>query len=187
MKNKFIVILTHGILSLFLVFESHGQTILSLDSAMSTALYNSPEIQMAQLNLLISQELLNAKNASLKSNFNLQLNPLYYSHGRRFDETVSRWRTTQVMQSAATFNINQPIKWTDGNVRLTNRFLWQDFEVEGTPQNTSFSNSLTLRIDQPIFTYNRTKLELQELELDLQNSILRGTYLSESQSKGKRY
>lgn len=172
MKNKFIAILVHGFLALFIVLESQGQSILSLDSAMSTALQNSPEIQMAQLNLLISQELLNAKNASLKSNFNLQLNPLYYSHGRRFDETVSRWRTTQVMQSAATFNINQPIKWTDGNIRLTNRFLWQDFEVEGTPQNTSFSNSLTLRIDQPIFTYNRTKLELQELHLDLENSIL---------------
>ena len=172
MKNKLAIIITYGYLMLFIAFQSHGQTILSLDSAMATAIRNSPDIEMAQLNLLISQELLNAKNASLKSNFNLQLTPVYYSHGRRFDETISRWRTTQVIQSAATFNINQPIKWTDGNIRLTNRFLWQDFESEGSPQNTAFSNSLTLRLDQPIFTYNRTKLELQELELDLENSIL---------------
>ena len=161
-----------GILLLFGSYKVHGQFIMSLDSAMAIATINSPDIRGSQLNLQISQELLNAKNASLKSNFNLQLNPFYYSHGRRFDETVSRWRTTQVMQSAATFNIDQPIKWTDGNIRLTNRFLWQDYEAEGTPQNTSFSNSLTLRLDQPIFTYNRTKLELQELELDLENSIL---------------
>ncbi len=170
--NKIRFTLVLGLLILFADLNVQGQFIMSLDSAMGTAIANSPDIQQAQLNLLISQEYLNAKNASLKSNFNLQLNPFYYSHGRRFDETVSRWRTTQVMQSAATFNINQPIKWTDGNVRLTNRFLWQDYEAEGTPQNTTFSNSLTLRIDQPIFTYNRTKLELQELELDLENSIL---------------
>lgn len=165
-------ILIIGFLTLFISFESQGQIIMSLDSALATAIKNSPNIQQAQLNLLISQELLNAKNASLKSNFNLQLNPFYYSHGRRFDETIGVWRTTQVIQSAGTFNIDQPIKWTDGNLRLTNRFLYQDFENEGTPQNTAFSNSLTLRLDQPIFTYNRTKLELQELELDLENSVL---------------
>ncbi len=161
-----------GLLTLFGGYKSHAQFIMSIDSALTIAIENSPAIQQAELNLLISQELLNAKNASLKSNFNLQLNPLYYSHGRRFDETIGAWRTTQVVQSSATFNIDQPIKWTDGNIRLTNRFLWQDFENEGFPQNTAFSNSLTLRLDQPIFTYNRTKLELQELELDLENSIL---------------
>jgi outer membrane protein len=171
--NKIRTILILGFLIQFVVLSAHGQFIMSLDSALGTAIANSPDIRRVQLNLEISQELLNAKNASLKSNFNLQLNPLYYSHGRRFDETQSRWRTTQVVQSAATFNINQPIKWTDGNIRLTNRFLWQDYETEGVQQkSTSFSNSLTLRLDQPIFTYNRTKLELQELELDLENSIL---------------
>ncbi len=151
---------------------SYGQSILSLDSAMAIANANSPDIRLAQLNLQISEEMLNAKNASLKSRFDLQLNPLYFSHGRRFDEAFSRWRTTQMIQSAATFNINQPIKWTDGNIRLTNRFLWQDYETEGAQGNRAFSNSLTLRIDQPIFTYNRTKLDLQELELDLENSTL---------------
>lgn len=170
--NKFIFTLTFGFLFLTGIRNAQGQFVMSLDSAMGTAVVNSPDIRQAQLNLEISQELLNAKNASLKSNFNLQLTPLYYSHGRRFDETFSQWRTTQMVQSAAAFNIDQPIKWTDGNIRLTNRFLWQDYETEGTPQNTAFSNSLTLRIDQPIFTYNRTKLELQELELDLENSIL---------------
>jgi outer membrane protein TolC len=170
--RKLIIILTLDLMMLSFPRTSHGQFIMSIDSALAIAIRNSPDIQQAQLNLLISQELLNAKNASLKSNFNLQLNPIYYSHGRRFDETIGSWRTTQVVQSAATFNINQPIKFTDGNIRLTNRFLYQDFENQGFPQNKAFSNSLTLRLDQPIFTYNRTKLELQELELDLENSVL---------------
>ena len=170
--RKSINFLLLGILILSLPIVSHGQFVMSIDSALAIAVRNSPDIQQAQLNLLISQELLNAKNASLKSNFNLQLNPLYYSHGRRFDETIGTWRTTQIVQSAATFNINQPIKFSDGNIRLTNRFLYQDFENQGFPQNRAFSNSLTLRLDQPIFTYNRTKLELQELELDLENSVL---------------
>lgn len=168
--TKYIIQL--GLFMLLVPLVSQGQFVMSIDSALSIAISNSPDIQHAQLNLLISQELLNAKNASLKSNFNLGLNPIYYSHGRRFDETIGTWRTTQIVQSAATFNIDQPIKWTDGNIRLTNRFLYQDFQNEGFPQNKAFSNSLTLRLDQPIFTYNRTKLELQELELDLENSIL---------------
>jgi len=170
--NKSTYIFIIGFLGLFLSLRSHGQFIMSLDSALAIAVASSPDIQQAEFQLQISQELLNAKNSSLKSNFNLQLNPLYYSHGRRFDETIGIWRTTQIVQSAATFNIDQPIKWTDGNIRLTNRFLYQDFENEGTPRNTAFSNSLTIRLDQPIFTYNRTKLELQELELDLENSVL---------------
>ncbi|MCG8309542.1 MAG: TolC family protein [Cytophagales bacterium] len=161
-----------GSFILFPFTPLHGQLILSLDSALAIAVSNSPDIKQAEYQLNISRELLNAKNASLKSNFNLQLNPLYFSHGRRFDETIGIWRTTQIIQSAATFNIDQPIKWTDGNIRLTNRFLYQDFENQGTPGNTAFSNSLTIRLDQPVFTYNRTKLELQELELDLENSIL---------------
>ena len=157
--------------------DSMGQFVMSLDSALAIAVANSPDIKQAEYQLNISQELLNAKNSSLKSNFNLQLNPLYFSHGRRFDETIGAWRTTQVVQSAATFNVDQPIKWTDGNIRLTNRFLYQDFENQGTQglpssRNKAFSNSLTIRLDQPVFTYNRTKLELQELELDLENSVL---------------
>lgn len=168
--SKYILLI--GFFMVFVICRAQGQFVMSMDSALAIAIKNSPDVQRAQLNLLISQELLNAKNASLKSNFNLQLTPLYYSHGRRFDETLGNWRTTQMIQSMATFNIDQPIKWTDGNIRLTNRFLWQDFENEGFPQNTAFSNSLTLRLDQPIFTYNRTKLELQELELDLENSVL---------------
>ncbi len=169
-KTRFTLVL--GLLILFADLDVKGQFIMSLDSAMGTAIANSPDIRLAQLNLEISQELLNAKNASLKSNFNLQLDPLYFSHGRRFDEAFSQWRTTKVVQSSASFNINQPIKWTDGNIRLTNRFLWQDYETEGAQENKAYSNSLTLRLDQPIFTYNRTKLELQELELDLENSFL---------------
>lgn len=149
-----------------------AQSIMSLDSAMAIAVRNSPDMRRAQLNLQVSQDLLNAQNASLKSNFNMQLTPIYYSHGRRFDEAFSRWRTTQVIQSMASFNIDQPIKWTDGNIRLTNRFLWQDYETEGAPENKAYSNSLTLRLDQPIFTYNRTKLQLQELEFDLENAKL---------------
>ena len=149
-----------------------AQSIMSLDSAMAIAVRNSPDMRRAQLNLQVSQDLLNAQNASLKSNFNMQLTPIYYSHGRRFDEAFSRWRTTQVIQSMASFNIDQPIKWTDGNIRLTNRFLWQDYETEGAPENKAYSNSLTLRLAQPIFTYNRTKLQLQELEFDLENAKL---------------
>jgi len=170
---RFKVVILNYLLVLFTCNTLLCQTALKLEDAIDIALANSPNIKRSVLNLERSQESLNAQNAALKSKFGLQVTPFDYNKDRRFDDFFSTWYTSENKQSYATFSIVQPIVWTDGTLSLMNRFGWQESFSE-VQNNTSatFSNNLFLSYTQPLFTYNRTKLQLSELELDLENSAL---------------
>ncbi|MQY80014.1 MAG: TolC family protein [Bacteroidetes bacterium] len=157
------------------VTNSFGQTILTLDRAFGIAMTNSPDIRRSMLNLERSRESLNAQNAALKSNFSLSLTPVDYNLNRNYDDFAATWYTDETKRSFGTFTIAQPIKLTDATLSLNNRLSWQDTHIETaqtTRNNKSFSNNLFLSLNQPLFTYNRTKLQLRELELDLENATL---------------
>lgn len=158
---------------LFSISAGLSQDGLTLGEALDIAETNSPTMQRTRLGLVRSQENLNAQKASLKSNFSLSINPIAYSQNRTFNELISKWNSTQTTESYGLFTISQPIVLTDARVSLTNRFGYQDSYSEYTDETTKgFSNNLSLNIDQPLFTYNRTKLQLTELELALENSML---------------
>ena len=150
-----------------------GQTGLTLEQALSIAETNSPTMKKTRLSLIRSQENLNAQNAALKSNFALTLNPISYTQNREFNELISDWNSRTTTESFGNFTISQPIVLTDARISLTNRFGFYDSysEYSGTT-STGFSNNLSLNIDQPLFTYNRTKLSLKELQLALENAQL---------------
>ena len=150
-----------------------AQEPLTLDRAIEISMKNSPEIKRFYLNLERSQQLLNAQKASLKSQLSLTLTPYNYSHRRQFYNFLSKYYTSETKQSTGQFSIRQPIKWTDGTLFLINEFGYVDSysEFQGE-RNKTYSNDLYLRFTQPIFTYNRTKLELRELELDLENAAI---------------
>ncbi len=152
----------------------YAQTLITYDGALEIAMENSPNIKRTLLSLERSRELLNAQNAALKSSFRLSLNPFSFSRDRTFNRFFSAWSTNESKESMGTFSITQPIKETDGTLSLINRFSWQDSYSdygEGKRDKT-FNNNLYLSFEQPIFTYNRTKLELTELELDLETTSL---------------
>ncbi len=168
-----VTIFLSGILLLFSTLSALSQDGLTLDGAVRIAESNSPTMQKTRLSLMRSQENLNAQKASLKSNFSLSINPIVYSQNRTFNELISKWNSTQTTESYGLFTISQPIVLTDARVSLTNRFGYTDSYSEYTDQTTKgFSNNLSLNIDQPFFTYNRTKLQLRELELAVENSKL---------------
>ncbi|MFY9151784.1 MAG: TolC family protein [Prolixibacteraceae bacterium] len=165
---------------LFLIFlcqfflSANAQQILTLESALEIARNNSPDIRRSLLNLQRSEQSLVAQNAALKSNFSLSLTPLSYDKTRRFITDFALWNTTETTQSFGTFTVSQPILPTDATISLVNRFGWQNSYSENSDNLSpkTFSNSLYLSIAQPLFTYNRTKLQLKELELDLENAQL---------------
>lgn len=167
------------VLALVLLLSSLGpvnaraERALSLDEALEIAMSHSPNIRRSELSLERSKASLNAQKAALKSQFSLSLTPLDYRNDRSFNAFFSRWNTRETRQSSGTFKITQPLKWTDGTLSLTNRFGWQDAysEYQGSRSKT-FSNNLSLNLQQPLFTYNRTTLALRELELDLENATL---------------
>jgi outer membrane protein TolC len=153
---------------------ANAQQILTLDKALEIANANSPSIKATLLSLERSEQTLKAQNAALKSSFSLNLTPFSYSKSRSFQELQSIWNTSETTESFGTFTISQPILPTDGTISLNNRFGWQDNKSEFTKntESKSFSNNLYLSLNQPLFTYNKTKLNLKSLENDLENAEL---------------
>jgi outer membrane protein TolC len=152
---------------------TRAQETITLENAIEIALQHSPQIRSSELNLERSKESLNAQNASLKSRFSLQVTPFEYTKDRQFNDFFSTWNTNETKSSYGTFSIAQPVLWTDGTLTLNNRFSWQDaFSEYQDEYSKTFSNRLYLNYVQPLFTYNRTKLQLSEIELDYENAAL---------------
>jgi outer membrane protein len=164
-----------AIFGLTILFSTNvtAQKGLTLEQAMTIAESNSPSLKRTRLNLVMNQENLNAQNAALKSNFSLTINPISYSNNRAFNDLISKYNSIKSTESYGLFTVSQPIIWTDARVTLQNRFGYMDSYSEFSNKTTkSFSNKLSLSLDQPLFTYNRTKLQLKELQLALENAQL---------------
>jgi len=173
---KYLLIRIMGLSAIFWLtsFNTSGQKALTLERALAEAEVNSPSIQQSLLNLERYQKNLEAQRAALKSKFSLNLNPVDYTNTRRFDTRVSEWYTNESFASNATFRVEQPILVTDGTLSLINRFGWQSssavFEGGTSTSSERFTNNLYLSYNQPLFTYNRLKLQLKELELSFENA-----------------
>lgn len=164
------------IFAFFLVtgmMQAFGQQVLTLDKALGVAFANSPALIQSKLSLEQQQLNLKAQQASLKSQFSLDVNPFSYTRNNVYDGYNSNWYANENMTSSATLGIRQPIKWTDGTVSLINDFSWQNASNRTSGgKNTSFTHNLSLQIQQPLFTYNRMKMQLLELEYSLENAQL---------------
>ena len=150
---------------------SHSAELLTLEKALETAMSNSPSIKQTKLSLDQSREYLNAQKAALKSNFSLRINPFNFSKDNTFNDFFSIWNISKNKRASGTFTISQPIEWADGTLALINTLSWQDSYSEYQDyRSKTYDNNLYISYQQPLFTYNRTKLDLRELELDTENS-----------------
>lgn len=152
---------------------TYSQEALTLEKALKISETGSPDLQQSLLNLERYQKNLEAQRAALKSKFSLDVTPLNYSNQRRFDTRVSEWYTNESLTSNARFLISQPILPTDGTISLSNEFGWQNSTSDAIGTNNQskrFYNNLYLNLNQPLFTYNKLKLQLKELELSYENA-----------------
>ncbi len=148
-----------------------AQEVLTLEKALEVAFQHSPALIQSKMSLEQQQLNLKAQNASLKSQFSLDVNPFNYTRNNQYDNYNSRWYANESMSSSASLGIVQPIKWTDGTISLINDLSWQDASNKtDNRKSTSFNHNLSLRLEQPLFTYNRTKMQLKELEYALENA-----------------
>ncbi|MDR1815039.1 MAG: TolC family protein [Tannerella sp.] len=163
------------------VFQAQSQettvipTSLTIEQALDIAEDNNPTLKQRKLSYERTQFLLKAQLAALKSNFSLTLNPVSYNKTRQYDDYNVQWFTNETFSSGATFQVQQPILLTDGTISLTNTFGWQNTFAEkigGSSTNKAFSNNLSLQLSQPVFTYNRTKLQIKQLEINNENASI---------------
>jgi outer membrane protein TolC len=178
MKNRWLWIRFTGVMLLLagipgIPFLLFAQEPITIEQALDIAEENNPTLIRSKLNLERYQLNLVAQRASLKSRFSLDLNPVNYTRTRSFDNRLSQWYTNERFNTSGTFQVAQPILLTDGEISLINTFGWQDNQsvVEGLGnRNKAFSNDLYIRLNQPIFTYNRRKMELKRIEYDYENA-----------------
>jgi outer membrane protein TolC len=146
---------------------------MTIEQALNIAEQDNPALKQLKLTLESYQLQLVARRASLKSQFSLDLSPVSYNRGRRFDTRVSQWYTNETFNTSGTFRVDQPILLTDGTISLINTFGWQSNESSANELSTNderFSNNLYLRLQQPLFTYNTRKMALQRLEAQYENA-----------------
>ena len=152
----------------------YAQKTMTIEQALNIAEENNPTLKSQKLSFERAQLLLEAQVASLKSRFSLDLTPIGYEKTRSFDSRVSEWYTNERLNTQGTFRVVQPILLTDGEISLTNTFGWQNnnsLNTEGVrSENRAFSNNLNLRLNQPIFTHNRRKMELKQIMFDYENA-----------------
>ena len=177
MKKKS-VLLTAALALATSVFENgaSAQIIMTMEQALEYSAEHNPDLINTRLSMEQYEQNLIAQKASLKSRFSLNLQPLSYSQSRQFDSRFSDWYTNRSLSSSGTFSISQPIIWTDATLSLNNSLSWQNNEssIGGTTNsNRAFSNSLYLSLNQPLFTYNRTKMNLRTIEMNYENARIR--------------
>lgn len=166
-------LITLLIVALALTVYLPAQQVMTLETAMNTAMKNSPEIIKSELNMLISKENLNAREAATKSLIRFQLTPFYYSQTRSFNSLFSTWNTTETKKIYGDFVVSQPIKFTDGRITLQNQLSFQDaYSDYSDTRSKGYSNNLFLSYSQPLFTYNKLRMELRQLQLTLENATL---------------
>lgn len=160
-----------AMLLLFGIANSNAQEAITLNKALAIAETGSPDLQLSRLNLERFQKNLEAQRAAMKSRFSLDVTPLNYSNNRRFDNRVSEWYTNENIETSARFLVSQPIAFSDGTISLSNEFGWQSSNSSSTDiESQVFFNNLYLELNQPLFTYNRIKLQLKDLELSYENA-----------------
>jgi outer membrane protein len=170
-KSKRLLVFFLG--STLMMLASYGQNVLTMEDAMNIAIKNSPEIIKSELNMTISKENLNAQEAATKSLIKFQLSPLYYDQTRSFNSLFSIWNTNETKRVYGDFVVSQPIKLTDARITLQNHLEYQDAYSElNNVRSKGYSNDLFLKYSQPLFTYNRLKMQLDQLRMALENATL---------------
>ena len=150
-----------------------AQKILTLKDAMDIALANSPEILTSRLNMEKNRQYLEAQLAALKSKFSLNVTPFRYEKKEIYNTYYSLWNTEEKKMAGGSLIIAQPVRQTDGTIVLRNDLIYQDNYSEViNKRSKDFNNYFYIEFNQPLFTYNRTKMNLERNQLSLENAIL---------------
>lgn len=150
-----------------------AQEVVTLEEALTIAFENSPDIQKSRLNMERNKELLDAQLAGLKSKFSLELTPFYYSNREEYFDYSSEWYTSENLGSRGSIIVSQPVKFTDGRLSLRNDFGYQNNYAEANDSKwRGYNNSLYLQYNQPLFTHNQTRMNLDRNRLNLENATL---------------
>jgi len=153
---------------------SFAQEIYTLDKSIDVALQKSFGITNAKYSLVESEKKLEAFKASLYSKLDLEFDLPNYSNNltSQFNPATGKEEFYSVGSSRieGRLRLTQPIIYTNGTVSIIGRVFGRD--QFGTYSNSSrdyFSN-FGISINQPLFTFNNQRANLERSEINLENA-----------------
>ncbi len=153
---------------------SFGQQILTLNDALSTALNKSYAIKSAELALISSQKTLEAAKLGLMTSISMDFN--IPSYARTLSNEFNPLTGTQQFFDygyttyQTSLNFTQPIIFTNGTFTLSGD-LWKRSQFSSGQQiPTDYYSNLSLSLQQPLFTFNTLKANLNRAEINLEKA-----------------
>lgn len=164
-------------LILFLLITAAGsslcQKIFTLEEALSVALKQSYAIKSAEYSLISSQKNLESAQLGLRTSVSFELDLPNYSRTLSNQFNISTG-TQEFYQTESTIEegrlyITQPLTFSNGRISIVGRLFGRD-QVNPSGNARDFYSNLSIRLQQPLFTFNNQKANLQRAEINLEKA-----------------
>ncbi len=160
-------------LLLLLILSSiiNAQEILTLEGALKIALKESYNVKSARYNLENSEKSLEAVKLGLLSSIDLEFDLPNYNRSlsSKFNTITGSDQFYSVGYTTieGRLSINQPIIFTNGTFSIVGSIFGRDQFSDNTPKTRDYFSNVSLRLRQPLFTFNSQKANLEKAEINL--------------------
>jgi outer membrane protein len=151
-----------------------AQRILTLEESLSIALKESYNIRSAEYSLMSSQKNLEAAKLGLRTSVNMEFDLPRYSRtlSSQFNPLTETEQFFEIGYTTfeSRLSFNQPIIYTNGTFSLIGS-LWQRDQFNQTRDiPIDYYTNVSLRLYQPLFTFNTQSASMQRAEINLLKS-----------------
>jgi outer membrane protein len=164
---------TFIIISLF-SFPLLSQRVLTLEESLSIALKESYSIRSAEYSLTGSQKSLEAARLGLRTSVNMEFDLPRYSRtlSNQFNPITGTDQFFEVGYTTfeSRLMFNQPIIYTNGTFSLIGSIWQRDQFSQQRDIPIDYYTNLSLRLYQPLFTFNNQKASMMRAEINLLKS-----------------
>ncbi len=162
------------LLLLCLVTNISPQRVLELDEALSIALKESYSIKSASFSLEGSQKTLEATKMGLRTSVSMEFDLPRYSRSlqSQFNTQTASEQFFEVGNTTLEGRLyfTQPIPFTNGTFSLVSSIFGRDQFSGITGTSRDYYTNMSLRLRQPLFTFNSLSASLERAEINLEKS-----------------
>ncbi len=150
-----------------------AQKIFTLDEALSVALKQSYAIKSAEYNLISSQKNLESAQLGLRTSVSFELDLPNYSRtlSNQFNVSTGKqefYQTESTIEEGRLY-ITQPLTFSNGRISVVGRLFGRD-QMNPSGNSKDFYSNFSIRLQQPLFTFNNQKANLQRAEINLEKA-----------------
>jgi len=151
-----------------------AQKALTIDDAIKIALDKSYGIKSAELSRIASEKSLEAFRASLYSRLDLEFDLPSYSKSltSQFNPLIGKEDFYEIGNSTfeGRLSLAQPLIFTNGRINIVGRMFGREQFGTSIAKSKDYFTNISISINQPLFSFNSQKANLERAELNLQGA-----------------